>query len=372
MGKTGTRTRRLSARRFFVGVGEVHLVRRDDVALAGQFAAVEPKLLADGAVGGDRVRPGERGDVHDVADHARALDVAEELVAESVPGVRALDQPGQVGDDERPRVAHVGDAELRLERGERIGCDFRMRGAHAAQQRRLSRVRQPDQADVGDQLELQVGGPLLAGLALLPLARRAVDGGGEVLVPESALAAARDADDGARLDEVAQDHAGGRVAHGRAGRNVERQVFPVLAGAVAAAALAAVARGIDRARREIQQRRHVRVRAQEDGAAVAAVAAVRPAALDVLLPPERAAAVAAFSAADAQTRLVNEHFRPSRKDRYIGNTGHDSGSKRRRSTGLLARRLAARYDARPGAGLFRRDCRPVNRTRAASSASRET
>ena len=247
-----------------------------------------------------------------------------------------------------------------------------MRGAHAAQQRRLARVRQPDQANVGDQLELQVDGPLLAGLALLPLARRAVDGGGEVLVPESALAAARDADDGARLDEVAQDHAGRRVAHDRAGRNVERQVLPVLAGAVAAAALAAVARGIDRARREIEQRRHVRVRAQEDGAAVAAVAAVRPAALDVLLPPERAAAVAAFSAAHAQTRLVNEHFHPRRKDRYPETQAMIAGRSAAGQRDCLPDGLPLAMMRVQGPDYFRRDCRPVAERAQRSSASRET
>ena len=38
-------------------------------------------------------------------EHLRALDVAQELVAEAVPVVRAFDQPGHVGDDEAAVVA---------------------------------------------------------------------------------------------------------------------------------------------------------------------------------------------------------------------------------------------------------------------------
>ena len=43
-----------------------------------------------------------RGAVDDADDDPRALDVAEELVAEAAALVGALDQAGDVGDDRRP------------------------------------------------------------------------------------------------------------------------------------------------------------------------------------------------------------------------------------------------------------------------------
>ena len=52
-------------------------------------------------------RPDAPRHVHQVHQHLRALDVAEELVAEAMPFVRALDEPGHVGDDEAAIVARA-------------------------------------------------------------------------------------------------------------------------------------------------------------------------------------------------------------------------------------------------------------------------
>jgi hypothetical protein len=63
-----------------------------------------------------------------VEQQLRPLDVAQEAVAESRARVRALDQAGDVRDDERAEVAEVYDAEVRLQRGERVVRDLRLRG----------------------------------------------------------------------------------------------------------------------------------------------------------------------------------------------------------------------------------------------------
>ena len=54
------------------------------------------------------------------AQHPRPLDVAEELVAEALALARTLDEAGDVGDDEVGVVVDAHDAEVRLERGERV------------------------------------------------------------------------------------------------------------------------------------------------------------------------------------------------------------------------------------------------------------
>ena len=61
----------------------------------------------------DRARgrsPTTRPRVH---QHLGSFEVAQESVAESMTRVRAFDQPGNVGDDERPVVRQADDAEIR-------------------------------------------------------------------------------------------------------------------------------------------------------------------------------------------------------------------------------------------------------------------
>ena len=57
-------------------------------------------------------------------EQARALDVGEELVAEPGAAARALDQAGDVGEDELA-VVGVERAEDGLERRERVVADLR-------------------------------------------------------------------------------------------------------------------------------------------------------------------------------------------------------------------------------------------------------
>ena len=110
------------------------------------------------------------------------------------PLLRALDEPGHVRDRRPARVlvAEVEHAEVGLERRERVVGDLRAGGGQRGQQRRLAGVRQPDEPDVGDEPQLQADPALLAGLALLGVARRLVGGGLEVDVAEAAAAAAGD------------------------------------------------------------------------------------------------------------------------------------------------------------------------------------
>jgi hypothetical protein len=88
-------------------VHRVGLVRRHDdglvlQALARGVASGEKRQLArDHREVLDRIASLGRRDVDDVHEHARALEMAEEAVAEAVPLVRPFDQARHVGDDER-------------------------------------------------------------------------------------------------------------------------------------------------------------------------------------------------------------------------------------------------------------------------------
>ena len=107
--------------------------------------------------------------------NAATLDMAEETVAKADALVRALDQAGNIGEHEFAPV-DLDDAELRLQRGERIVGDFRLGRADGGKECRLPGIRQADDAGIGDQLEPQPDGVLLAGLAGIGAARRAIGG----------------------------------------------------------------------------------------------------------------------------------------------------------------------------------------------------
>ena len=139
---------------------------------------------------------GSRPDAPDTStrwiDDFGALDVTQKLVAETVPFVRALDQPGHVSNDKAPIAAHGHDAEIRGQRRERDSRQSWARGGNAGDERGLARVGKADQADVRQQLQLQPQMSLFARLAGLVLARCAVGGGREVRVAKPAASALGD------------------------------------------------------------------------------------------------------------------------------------------------------------------------------------
>ncbi len=82
------------------GRDEVGLRQREHARQRGQPRVVGGELGLDGRVVGLGVGAVERREVEDVDEQPRALDVGEELVAEAGAVRGALDQPGDVGDDQ--------------------------------------------------------------------------------------------------------------------------------------------------------------------------------------------------------------------------------------------------------------------------------
>ena len=253
------------------------------------------ELALDHRVVLDRIGAVERRQVEHVDEQPRALDVGEEVVAEPGAAARALDQPGDVGEDELA-VVRLERAEHGLERRERVGRDLRLRARHAREQRRLAGVRQADEPDVGEQLEVQLDGALLARQAALGEPRRLAHGGLEARVAAPAGAAARDRDLLAGPHEVVARAVPARDL--RAGRHRDHERLAVGAVALGALAVAAALGAEVRAAAEALQVAQVVVAAQQHVAAAAAVAAVGPALGHVRLAPERQAAVAARAGAD--------------------------------------------------------------------------
>ncbi len=166
-------------------VDGVDLRQADDLGLLLEALAIGRELATDGAVVGAGVGPGR---IDEMDERAAALDMAEEAVAEAVAFMRALDEAGNVGEDEIAPV-DADDAKAGMEGGEGVVGDFRLGGRDGGEKGRLSRVGQADEARVRDQFEAQDQRPLDSGLSGIGAARGAVGGGGEMGVAETAVAA---------------------------------------------------------------------------------------------------------------------------------------------------------------------------------------
>ena len=164
--------------------------------------AVRRQLAVDRgpALGGLAVRG-----VDHVHEQPGALQVREELVAEPDALARALDQPGNVRDGQLPPVGRVDRAENRRERRERVLRDLRPRVRDSRQERRLARIREPDERRVGHQLQPQLELGLLAGQADLGEARRLPRRGREALVAPPPGPAAPEDHARARAREVGDE-----------------------------------------------------------------------------------------------------------------------------------------------------------------------
>ena len=114
------------------------------------------------------------GAVDQMQQRAAALDMTEKTIAEADPLVRALDQAGNVSDNDLV-VIDAGDTELRHQRGEGIVGDLGASPADRGEKCRFTRIRQPHQTDIGDQFEAQPDPMLLAGAAIVGTTRRLID-----------------------------------------------------------------------------------------------------------------------------------------------------------------------------------------------------
>ena len=151
----GVRSRHCVEQRLdLLGRQQVRLREHDQLGQAARPVPVRRELPADGRVGrlGDRCRAPISTQVD---EHAAALDVSEELVAEPGAVGGALDQPRDVGEDQLALVV-VDRAEDRLERRERVVGDLGRRSGQAREQRGLAGVGQPDEPGVGQQPQLQL------------------------------------------------------------------------------------------------------------------------------------------------------------------------------------------------------------------------
>ena len=289
------------------GREDVGLVHHQPALTLGELGIVLREFAADGLEVLDRVALGvELGDVEDVQQQLGAVDVPQERETEPCPLGRTFDDAGDVRDDKAAFGAERDDAEHRMQRRERVVRNFRARGGHAADQGRFAGVGQADQADVGEQFQFEPEFANLAWRALRDAAGRPVGAGLEVGVAEAVSPALRHEQLLAGVEQFPDQFSRAFVVDDRAAGHADRQIVAGLADAVPTGARLSVA-GLEMTlETEVDEGVQACIRAQENAAAIAAVAAVRPAELDELLAPETQAAVAALAGGNVNLGVVDE------------------------------------------------------------------
>ena len=180
-------------------VERVDLVRGDDLWLpsqeprpgvrgAGCLSREARQLVANRGKILDRVATRRGRDVYHMDENTSPFEVAEELMAEPVTNVCPFDETGYIRDHEAAIIAQAHYPEVRGQRRKRIVRNLGVGGGDTRDERGLSDVRKPNQADVGKQLQLQVELPHFTRLSRVNAARRAVCRGRKPLIPSSAPA----------------------------------------------------------------------------------------------------------------------------------------------------------------------------------------
>ena len=122
--------------------------------------------------------------------HAAALDMAEETIAEANTLMRAFDQAWDIGKHEFTTVG-VDHAKLRVQRRKWVVGDLRFGRTHRGEKGRFAGIRQPDNAGIGDQFKPKPQRVFFARLAGIGIPRRAVGRTFEMRIAEAAIAAAQ-------------------------------------------------------------------------------------------------------------------------------------------------------------------------------------
>ena len=227
-------------------------------------------------------------------------------MSESLAGVGALNDPGDVGDDEAAVAPVLDDAEVGDDRREGVGPDLGLGGRDDAEQGRLAGVREADEPHVGDHLKLKDDPRLATGLARLGVARGLVGARLEVYVAAAAAAPGQQHALLAVGGDLDQGLARLRVARHRAQGHLEYVIGAIGPGALVFRPAHAVASGHVLRVAEVKQGPAVGVAAQHDVPAAPAVAPVGPALRSALGAVEVRRPRPALTRAEVNLDVVDE------------------------------------------------------------------
>ena len=291
----------------FIVHEKVGFVERDDLRKRSEAFVVLFELGVYGAVVGDGVSALAAGNIDNVDDEPRAVDVAQKLGAQSHSVACALDKPRYVGDDERAVIA-FDYAEVWRQRGKVVICYFGFCRGNDGQQRGLSHVGITHEPHVRDCFKLERDGMLVGHFARLRKARRFSSRRLESRVALAAIAAFKHGHGRVFLIHIRNDFARFGVADYRAARHLYNQIGGVFAVTEAAAAVLAVRGAEVLLIAEVGERVKSLVDRENHVAALAAVAAVRTSVGHIFLGVKRGAAVAAVARLYINLCFIDKHI----------------------------------------------------------------
>src|SRR3989442_6133252 len=210
--------------------------------------------------------------------------MAQERVPEAGAAARPFDEAGDVGNRGSTLiVAEVHDAEIGLDRSERVISDLRAGGCQRREQGRFAGVRQADKADVGDEPELEAEPMLVAGLALLGVLGGLVGRGLEMGISETTPAAASDERRLARHQQVGDERARVVVVDGCTRRDLDLEILTGSTMSSSSLAPAAGSRLEVVPETKVAKRRQACVDFEEDRAAAHNISSISAASVYVIL-----------------------------------------------------------------------------------------
>ena len=285
----------------------VNLTRHDDHWLIEKMRTELRELVQDHVEIVRRVAAAEIGNIYQMHEHTRALNVAEELSSQSVAVVRAFDQPGHIGHHECSVVSGLHYAQIRNQGSKRIIRNLRFGRGKPGDQGGFTGIRETHQANVSEQLQRETDSREFAGLPFFVFGGSLVCGRGEPSVTPAAASAVRCNPALSRSGEIEQQLSGFGVMHFGSDGHRQLNSSAIAACAVAAFAVPTALRSVLGIEPEMQQRIVVLARNERDIAAVAAVTAARATARHELLAPEGQATVSAVARLQRNYYFINEH-----------------------------------------------------------------
>ena len=230
--------------------------------------------------------------------------------------MRPGDQTGDIGHHKRAVGPDLNQPQMRVNRGERIGADFRTGPRDAGKQRALPGVGLADEADVGDHLQFQAKLARLAWITGGGGARGTVGGRLEANIPLSPGPAAGGDHRCPFGREILEENLVDRVEDHRPNGDFDGQRFSRGPLAARASPLLADAGAPCAAGGQMKQCSGIAVGGDDHIAAAPPVTAVRTAARNVLLAPKTDAAVSTLPGLNLYLNLVNKHyFSPSSRQK---------------------------------------------------------
>jgi len=245
--------------------------------------------------------------------------MAEELMSEALVFMGSVDDPRDIGNRDPAVFGQIDDANDGMQGCERVGSGLGVGGGDGTQEGGFSGIGITDEPDVCDGAELEEKPALFTGVAFGMLAGNPVGGTFEVDVSLAAVAAFAEPKLLAMFGQVRNGFLLDRFARLLPGPVDDRAYGNPHEGGPAASAVlsfaesvSAAARADERLEKECDKIVGIVVGLQNDVAAVAAVAAIRPAVRDKFFAAETAASVPTITGLGVNANLVNKSHDPGR------------------------------------------------------------